>query len=116
MSCNCETYTCVEVWLNPYSTGTALDIEATETGTWTGRIEFNGTWREFGVSVIQGEEIAIFTSLLNENYIHELRLYNIAGQVVNCYKLKTLLSNSVADAPLPSPGNNTWQWATITTA
>lgn len=114
MSCNCETYTCVEAMVDPCNVGTSLPIAADETGTWTAQLLFNGVWRQFGVSVIDGETIAILTKLFNENYTHELRLLRVNGTLFGCFHVKSMLSIGVSDAPVPAPGNNTWQWATVT--
>lgn len=113
MSCDCETYIvkCVEV--NPCNTGSYIGIDATETGTWTGKIYFNGAVKKFGVEVTEGEEIAILTSLLNENYVHEFKLYDTVNDLVGCYKLQTELTQNVADAPVPPVADGTWDWQTV---
>lgn len=117
MACDCTTYICQEVWLNPCTVGTDIGIEATETGVWTARLGFNGVWRAFGVSVEDGEDIAILTRLLNENYVHELRLYKLDGSLYNCYHLKTLPTYNVDDATIPSPVTEpTWDWDEVASA
>lgn len=112
MACDCTTYICQEVWLNPCTTGTDTGITATEDGVWTARLGFNGVWRAFGVSVESGEDIAILTALLNENYVHELRLYKLDGSLFNCYHLKTRMTFNVNDADIPSPVApvSGWDW------
>lgn len=113
MSCDCETYICTKAFINPCNVGTFIGIEATETGTWTARLGFNNTFREFGISVDDGKEIAIPTELLNENYQHDLKLYDSNGILINCYKLQTHLTFSVADTDIPSPIFSYWTWGSV---
>lgn len=112
MPCNCTNPTSICVFVNPCNSGTLIGItpETGESGTWTGRIEFNGGWTEFSVEVEAGEEISILTTLLNENYVHELILTNISGDET-CYKLRTQYSRNASGAPVLPVG--TWDWACI---
>lgn len=112
MDCRCESYQCVSVGVNPCTTGTSLGIEAAMTGNYTAWLEFNGTITEFGVSATEGEDIAILTSLLNEQYTHELRLTDPEGETT-CYRVKTYPSFTASGAPVPPIDNDTWQWAEI---
>ncbi len=115
MNCECTgTPICLEAWVNVCNVGTLIGLEATQTGTWTMRLEFNGAWTYFGVEVEEGEEIAILTSLLNENYVHQLRVYNVTGGLVGCYKLKTYYSASASGAPVPPVAAGSWDWHTET--
>lgn len=117
MSCECTgTPICLEAWVNVCNVGTLIGLEATQTGTWTMRLEFNGAWTYFGVEVEEGEEIAILTSLLNENYVHQLRVYNVTGGLVGCYKLKTYYSASASGAPVPPVASGSWDWITLEVA
>jgi hypothetical protein len=118
MNCNpCESYECVEVLVNPCSTGTALGIEADETGSWVARLSFAGVYREFGISVTMGESISILTALLNENGVHELQLYDNTDTLFGCYKVRTRISYNVPDAPVPSPYVvNGWEWDEVESA
>lgn len=110
MSCECEDYECVQVLVNPCTTGTTLPIEANQTGTWEGHLYFNGGVKTFGINVTSGQDISILTALLNENYRHEFRLYNTSGALHGCYRLKTVYTTTVDDAPVPTPGSDMWQW------
>lgn len=107
------TPVCLEAYVNPCSTGTYIGLVATETGTWTMRLEFNGVWKYFGVEVVEGEEIAILTSLLNEKYVHQLKVYNTANELVDCYKLKTHISFNSTNAPVPPVADGAWDWETV---
>lgn len=109
MSCGCPETICVEVNVNPCTTGTVLDIEATETGIWTGVLEFNNTWKHFGIAVTDGQDISILTALLNENYVHDLVLYDTSGNKT-CYRLKTRYTSFVPDAPVPEGHADIWEW------
>lgn len=95
MSCHCETYSCLTALYDPCSEGAQLDIVATETGEWSAQIAFNGRWTIFSFDVTDGDKIIIPTSVLNENYVHEFRLYDTAGLLVACYHLN---ANAVAGA------------------
>lgn len=114
MACNCTEYECHDVWVNPCNVGTYIGIEATSTGNWRAVLEFNSSYREFGVAVEEGEQIAFLTSVLNESYVHELRLYDENDTFVGCYKLKTHLTQSVSGAPVIPPADDTWQWGSAT--
>lgn len=114
MSCECETYIVKCIPTNPCTAGTLLDILADETGTWTGRLEFNGAWKFFGLEVEDGIEISILTTLLNENYVHELKLYKEDGSLFNCYKLHTQYTANVANAPVPPVAAGQWDWVCLT--
>lgn len=113
MPCGCSTYECLEAWVNPCNAGTYIGITADETATWIMRLEFNGAWKQFSVSVTDGQQVSILTSLLNENYKHELRIYSSLMELLGCYWLKTSYTSDVADAPV-SPILGAWQWATLT--
>lgn len=103
MACICEEYISLCVFLDPCNEGVELDITADETGTWTGQIEFNGTWISFEIDVVEDEKIIIGTHLLNENYIHEFRLYDVEGNLFACYKLQTMYTKGATNAiPIPS--------------
>lgn len=88
--------------LNPCHEGVAVAILPNETGTWTAQIEFNGTWISFEIDVVEDEQIIIGTHLLNENYVHELRLYNTDNELFGCYKLQTMYTRGGTNAePIP---------------
>lgn len=88
--------------LNPCHTGVSVAIIPDETGTWTAQIEFNGTWISFEIDVVEDEQIIIGTHLLNENYVHELRLYNTDNELLGCYKLQTMYTSGGTNAePIP---------------
>lgn len=114
MACGCEIYECRDVWVNPCNVGTYTGIEATSTGNYRALLEFNGAFREFGVAVQEDQDIAFLTSVLNANYVHELRLYDENDNLFGCYKLKTHLTQSVSGAPVIPPADDTWQWGQIT--
>lgn len=112
MSCDCETYTRICVLVNPCNTATPLGITANATGTWTAVLEFNGVNRQFSFEADEDEEISVPTLVLNENYVHKLKLYN-PNDILTCYKVSTSLGLSVAGYPVTPPINNTWQWGTL---
>lgn len=112
MDCRCESYQCVSVGVNPCTIGTSLGIEAALTGNYIGQLYFNGTVTEFGVAATEGEDIAILTSLLNEQYSHELVLTNPQGNIT-CYTIKTYPSFTASGAPVIPVDNDTWQWGRI---
>lgn len=85
MSCDCTTHICLEPYYNVCSEGVELDVVADETGTWTARIEFNGLWQQFTFGVEMGEKVVIPASYLNGFYKHDARIYNVAGELVDCY-------------------------------
>lgn len=114
MSCECEQYSVKCVRVNSCNVGTLIGITADETGTWTGVLEFNGAYKEFGINVEDGEEISILTSILNENYVHEFKLLDAANELVGCYKLHTLLTQGVSGAPVPPVASGAWDWAEAT--
>lgn len=95
MSCNCETYQCLSVDYNPCSNGVELPINADETADWRVLIEFNGTWITLSIEVTDGEPI-IIPNVLNERYVHTIRLLNSDKELFNdtCYKLITGNINS----------------------
>lgn len=99
MPCECLEYQCVEAYINPCSEGVELDIIAEYSGNMTGKVWFNGAVTSFGVTVEDGERIILPTSLFNENYAHEMRLYR-DGELIECYRVKTYLDE---DAPEFSP-------------
>jgi hypothetical protein len=102
MSCDCLEYICLDVIYNPCSEGAELAIEATETGTWSADLYFNGVPTQFSFGVTQGENIVIPTEFLNEYYTHEFRLYNGAGTLLACYQLKARYSNNAGEfTPIP---------------
>lgn len=112
MACDCETVTNVCIFVNPCNDGTGIGITATETGTYTARLEFNGVYRQFGVQATEGEEISILTSLLNESYTHKLTLISPTNET-NCYTLSTSIGLGVSGYPTPSTTDNMWQWYSI---
>jgi hypothetical protein len=101
MSCDCETYTCLDAFYNPCSEGVALDVAATDSLVWSGRIEYNGIWTLFSFGVTEGEDIVIPTEFLNEYYDHQFKLYDNAGELFGCYKLKSrAMGNAGTYAPV----------------
>lgn len=95
MSCECENIECLRVSVSPCATGVSTGLTASETGSWTGIIEFNGIETTFSFTVISGQDIIIPNSNINENYRHLLRLYNSRGILFNgtCYTLNTFINN-----------------------
>ncbi len=107
MSCNCTHIECFDVKYNSCSEGAKLSIVADETGNWIGNIEFNGMWTEFEFGVVADEKIVIPTAVLNENYNHELKLYDVLGDLVNdtCYYIKAKAMASSGSYPvIPATG------------
>lgn len=115
MSCPCQTYNKVCVNVSPCNSGTLIGITPTEgdSGTWIGEIYFNSAKTKFGVEVEIGEEISILTTLLNESYVHEFRLYNTAEELYGCYKLHTTYSRNVSGAPVPPVATGAWDWHSL---
>lgn len=102
MACECTSFECLEAIFNPCSEGAELAIEATETGTWSADIYFNGVPTQFSFGVTEGDNIVIPTEFLNEYYTHEFRLYNGAGTLLECYHLKARYSNNAGEfTPIP---------------
>lgn len=110
--CGCETYECLEAFVNPCNAGTELDVQAEADGTWNAQILFNEKWTQFGFEVNVGENIVIPTSVLNENYLHELRLFNTTG-VQSCYHLKTRYTSVLSGFEPQPPVSDIWQWARL---
>lgn len=111
MACNCETYSCLDVDFDPCSDGVELPLVADETGTWTVLIEFNGTWVRLSIEVEDGENIVI-PNVLNEFYVHTIRLLNTEKELFNdvCYKLRTQTVSGLQIAlPTPSTGGKETQ-------
>ena len=90
MGCKCEQYECLSVDREACSNDIMLPIQADETGSWKVQIEFNGTWIRLNTEVSQGEPISI-PNVLNEFYVHTIRLLRSDGSLFNdtCYKLIT---------------------------
>lgn len=112
MACGCETYTCIEAWVNPCSTGVELPIEASDDATWNARIEFNGQWKAFSFEVSENEDIVLPALVFNEDYTHELRITTNLG-VETCYKARTAISTDVAGFTPDPPANDVWQWGEL---
>lgn len=108
MACGCESYTCVEVMVNPCLESVNLGILAEADEAVTGMIEFNGNYTTFSVAVNEGQNIFLPVELFNEQYVHELRL---TQSETLCYKVKTLLSTRNQS---PIIDNSMWNWARIT--
>lgn len=90
MSCGCETYTCIEAWINPCSAGVSIPIESTVTNNITVMVEFNGMWTSASVLATLGQNIILPVTLFNEDYIHEMRL--TMDEVETCYKVNARIS------------------------
>ncbi len=107
MSCNCLTYQCLGIDFNPCSNGVQLPIIADETGSWSVLVEFNGTWIRLSLEVTEGEPI-VLPNVLNERYVHTIRLLNSDRELFNdtCYKLMTGNGTNGDLIPLPQGGNN----------
>jgi hypothetical protein len=90
MACNCIEYQCIDVDHDPCNNNISLPLDADETGTWAVQIEFNGTWIRLNIEVTEGEAIVI-PNVLNEHYVHTIRLLNSGKELFNdtCYKLMT---------------------------
>jgi hypothetical protein len=89
MPCRCPEYVCLTVSYDACSSGVELPVVADETGLWSVEIEFNGTWIRLSVAVSIGEPIVI-PNVLNEHYVHTIRILNSEKQLFNdrCYKLQ----------------------------
>src|SRR5690606_34610286 len=73
---------------------------STYSGNMVVRVWMNGFVTTVGISVIQGQKIIIPTSILNEHYIHEMRLYS-DDDLLGCYQLKTTLDFNSPTYPVP---------------
>lgn len=106
MACGCTTTTCMGLKFDPCSQGAALPVYATYTGDVRGEIEFNGLWTEFSVGVTDTEAIVIPTSVLNEYYVHTLKLYDEAGDLINdtCYAVNAKAMRGAGDFPVQPSG------------
>lgn len=111
--CPCETYECKNVFLNPCNIGTGIGVTANATGNWMALLEFNGAWQNFGVAVTSGEEVVFLSSVFNENYTHELRLFDANDTLFGCYRLSTVYTKNVSGAPVIPPADDTWQWGQV---
>lgn len=105
MTCSCDSYECLEVIYNPCSEGAQLNIVANETGNWSADVYFNGMPTQIEFAVTTGDKIIIPVTVLNEYYTHEFRLYNTAGNLIDCYQLKALASKNAGEfTPVPPSG------------
>lgn len=88
MACNCIEYQCLDIDYDLCDNDITLPLNADETGLWTLLIEFNGTWIKLSIEVVEGEPIVI-PNVLNEHYVHTVRLLNSSKELFNdtCYKL-----------------------------
>lgn len=112
MACACDTYSCLDVAVNPCNTGTGLGVTAATSGNYLIRIEFNGMWNNLSVLATEDMELSVPTFVLNENYVHEIIITNPGGNI-SCYNANTYLSFNVAGyTPVP-PDNDTWQWGEL---
>lgn len=106
MSCVCTSYQCLEAYFNPCSDGVQVNVVANETGTWKATIFFNGTPTIFAFGVTSGQKIVLPTQFLNEDYTHDLRLYNSGGTLVNCYHLESKATTNAGEfSPIPPSQN-----------
>lgn len=92
MSCNCETYSCLNVapTVETCPDAFVVDLVATETGAWIMQYEFNGRWINKSIDVIENVPLSL-PNVFNELYKHTIRFYNTDGELVNdtCYTLNT---------------------------
>lgn len=113
MSCDCETYTCLELAPNVVQCGDDILtlLMANATGTWLMSYEFNGRWYGENIEVTNGEYIEL-PPVFNEQYDHKIKFYTAAGALFGdtCYTLDTsLLMGSVSGgATSPSSGGMTY--------
>jgi len=114
MACGCEDITCVDVYVNPCSTGTDTGIVASQTGNYRALLEFNGVSTNFSVAVTTGEKISFPTFLLNEDYKHQLKLFDTSDEFIGCYSLNTHIALNIADYPVTPPETAAWQWGELT--
>ncbi len=96
MNCNCLAYQCLNIDYNECDNDISLPLNADETGTWVVQIEFGGTWVRLNIEVTEGEPIVI-PNILNERYIHTIRLLDTTKGLFNdtCYKLQTKITNPI---------------------
>lgn len=112
MACDCETYTCLEAFINPCSAGTELNIIPTADATWNARIEFNGTWIFFGFEVNNGLPIVLPTVVFNEDYVHELRVIDEDG-IQTCYRVRSVYQRTLTGFEPQPPISQVWQWGQL---
>lgn len=112
MACLCDSYICINVIIDPCSTGTELPILAPSSETWNGLIEFNGKWTSFGFEVVGGQNIVLPTLLFNEDYVHELRLTDADG-INTCYKVNAIFGSVLSGFEPQPPISEVWQWGEL---
>ncbi len=110
MSCTCETYTCIKAFVNKCSEGVELPIVADYDGDMYGELYFNDMVSTFTVAVELNKKIVIPSSIVNENYVHELRLYR-DGILYGCYHLRTVFSVNEGTHDLIPPSHGYLQTA-----
>ena len=128
MSCNCPSYTPMDLTVNCFATSVALpDLVADFTGQMLGRIEFAGYSIPFYVPVADGEPIVIPNKFFNETALHILKLYNPDGTLFNntCYQIAltivgipTVLPRMGTPTPFtatPGDGEVVVAWGAVTT-
>lgn len=92
MSCNCETYTCLD-FVRQYNNCPefiTVRVQASDTSTYSWEYEFNGRWNGGSIDVTSGENI-VLPWVFNEHYVHTIKFYDAEGNLLNntCYKLDT---------------------------
>lgn len=105
MSCGCQTFICASADINPCSFGVETTIISTFTGMADFVVYFGGAVRKVGVQVVEGAKVVLPTSILNENYVHKVEMYN-EGVLVACYKLSTRIDTSGQNIPQPPTEGN----------
>lgn len=109
MACDCELYTCLDTAPSIVQCGEDIVVllMATQTGTWTMAVEFNGRQNGYSIDAVQGEYLQL-PNVFNEQYKHTIRFYNTSGALVNdtCYTLNAgqIMRNGTYSSPAASGG------------
>lgn len=101
MSCNCPSYTPIDLVVNCFATTAELPIVSDFTGQMLVKIEYAGYDLEFYVSVVEGENIVILNKFFNETALHTLKLYSEGGSLLNntCYPLNLTIIGIPSELP-----------------
>lgn len=102
MICACEEYRCGTAYINPCSEGANIGVKSLVSGNVAVKVLFNGIVNSSYVNVTIGEDIIIPTKALNENYVHEVRIYS-GSTLIECLKVTTFIDYNSTEYPVPPP-------------
>jgi hypothetical protein len=117
MSCDCESYTCLEPSPAIVQCGEDISVllAANETATWLMSVEFNGRWRGVQIEVVNTELLEL-PNVFNENYTHKIKFYTAGGALVNdtCYEFNSASIIGTASGVTSPSSSSGLQYATVT--